>query len=89
LKRVKAADLPMALSSAMINYCWADKHFNFFYQMFKHFRKINPTLYPLTLCKSKIYLRYRCKGLESGDVEENDQFELLDEVLDRLVEDQA
>lgn len=89
LKRVKAADLPMALSSAMINYCWTDKQFNFFQKMYKHFRKINPTLYPLSLYKSRTYLRYKCKGLESGDDEEDVRFELLDDVLERLVEDQA
>lgn len=89
LKRVKAADLPMALSSAMINYCWVDKHFNFFNTMYKHFRKANPTLYPLSLCKTKQYLRYKCKGFESGDAEEDVRFELLDDVLDRLVADQA
>jgi len=89
MKRVKAADLPMALSSAMINYCWVDRHFNFFSNMYKHFRKDNPTLYPLSLSKSKQYLRYKCKGFESGDAEEDVRYESLDDVLDRLVEDQA
>jgi len=89
LKRVKAADLPMALSSAMINYCWTEKHFNFFQRMYKHFRKINPTLYPLHLLKSRVYLRYKCKGLEAEADEEDVRFECLDDVLERLVDDQA
>jgi hypothetical protein len=85
LKRVKSADLSMALSSAMINYCWESRTFSFFERMYRDLRKSNPEGYPLSLMKSRNYLRYKCKGMEvAGEDEEG--FVLLDEVLDDMLE---
>jgi len=61
----KIDDLPGALSSHMLNYCWDGKKFNFFERMFSHFRKQHPELFTLNYVKSAQYLRFKVKGYEA------------------------
>jgi len=68
LRRTTIDDLPMALASHMINYCWDREKFAFFERMFKHFRRTHPHLFTLNLLKTQAYLRYKSKGLECADM---------------------
>jgi len=66
LRTTKYEDLPMALSSHMINYCWDTKRFMFFQKMFTDLRRENPSLFPLNLSHNMELLRYKSKGYEAG-----------------------
>jgi hypothetical protein len=81
LKRVKNEHLAMALSSAMINYCW-DKRFEIFDKMYMHLRKKDPLNFPLNLRKSRMLLRFKCKGMECA---EECDYQDLDQVIDNLI----
>jgi len=65
LRTTKLCDLAPALSSHMINYCWHDKRFAFLHKIYTDMRKNHPNEFPLTYLKTKKYLRYKCKGMES------------------------
>lgn len=48
LKKVKTEDLPQALRSAMGNWRWGRKEFDFFENMYKSFRLKEPAVFPLS-----------------------------------------
>jgi hypothetical protein len=66
LRKTKVDDLPMALASHMYNYCWDNKRFTWFERMFKKFRKEQPELFALNLCKPQLSLKLASKGAELG-----------------------
>jgi len=89
MKRCKDENLAMALSSAMINYCWDNKRFKIFDRLYREFRKERPQLFPLNLLKTQQCLQYHSKGYECNGTFDNfpvDQLYDLDAVLDSALD---
>jgi len=59
------SSLRQALCSHMINHCWSERgEFEFFYNAYLHFHRLNPMDFPLKYLKDKFELQHNVAGLE-------------------------